>query len=234
MCRLVSSPPRNSASTSRTRPATDRNGRPANSNRARPGSRTSTWIRLGAVRMQQPRPVAANQPVGRRRNEEIAVVVGVAGAAGLGRLDDVVGLARRDIMQAERRPVPPRLHRREHRVVGRAEERRPVLHGVRVRLDEDPLRPAGDVDVGRQQARQPPRVRPATSSPGRRPPGSRCASRRRSAPGTSAGRPTASGRRRPRRRRRRTSACRLRWRSRWTLVLRGWAGEPSEGKVKSA
>src|SRR4051794_33497708 len=62
---------------------------------------------LGGVAVQTPRDVTGDDAVGRRREGVIAVVVRVTPAAGLRRLDDVVRLAGRDVVQAERRPVPP-------------------------------------------------------------------------------------------------------------------------------
>ena len=138
-----------------------------------------------------PRQVAADHAVGRRRNEIVAVVVGVAGVAGLGRLDDVVRLARGDVVQPERRPVPPVFHRREHGVGGRRRnDARFCMAWVCSLTNTHSGRPA-TWTLADSQARQPARVRRRGVLERAVVAGARCASRRRPAPGRSSGRPTA-------------------------------------------
>src|SRR5579883_1008393 len=104
---------------------------------------------LGRITQEPPRNIAADQTVGRRRDLEIAEGIRIARLAGLGGLDDVVRLARRHVMQAERRAVPLPLHRREQRLIRRAEKTGPVLHAVRLELEEDPFGPPVYVNVRR-------------------------------------------------------------------------------------
>ena len=110
---------------------------------------------------------------------------GIAALAGFGRLDDVVHLARRDVVQhVVRAVVVDALEVIVHRVHVGAEQRVHVgfLRAVRVDLDEHPLRPAFDMDArlhpsidARRRRRTRTRARPR----------SRCAGSRRTGAGAS-------------------------------------------------